>query len=173
VRGEWGCSRDAVTSPQLNDIDTFHYNCYLGASASGQQTELCVWVWVDLYSISATVTYVFPIFLFFWKIWSFHVRINPLKSFKNHHRRGWTETDISETCCTSIFRVWLYGIYICEKPHGLKHELSSPAWTLGCWVRIQLDAWMSVCVYSVCVVLCVGRDPTTGWSPVQGVVPTM
>jgi hypothetical protein len=28
--------------------------------------------------------------------------------------------------------------------------------TLGSWVRNPLMAWMSVCVYSVCVVLCVG-----------------
>jgi hypothetical protein len=32
---------------------------------------------------------------------------------------------------------------------GLRHKLSSPARTLGSWVRIQLKAWMFVCVYSV------------------------
>jgi hypothetical protein len=32
---------------------------------------------------------------------------------------------------------------------------------------------MSVCVYSVCVVLCVGSGRTTGWSPVQGVLQTV
>jgi hypothetical protein len=32
---------------------------------------------------------------------------------------------------------------------------------------------MSVCVYSVCVVLRVGRGLATGWSPVQGVLPTV
>jgi hypothetical protein len=32
---------------------------------------------------------------------------------------------------------------------------------------------MSVCVYSVCVVLCVGSGLTTDWSPVQGVLPTV
>jgi hypothetical protein len=40
-------------------------------------------------------------------------------------------------------------------PSGLRHEMSSPAWTLGSWVRIPLEAWMSVSVNSVvCVVLC-------------------
>jgi hypothetical protein len=34
-------------------------------------------------------------------------------------------------------------------PRGLKHELSSPARTLGSWVQIPLEAWMSLC----CVVL--------------------
>jgi hypothetical protein len=33
---------------------------------------------------------------------------------------------------------------------GLRHEPSSPARTLGSWVRITIEAWMSVCVYSVC-----------------------
>jgi hypothetical protein len=40
-------------------------------------------------------------------------------------------------------------------PHGLRHELSWLAGTLGSWVRIPLKAWMSVCVYSVFVLFCV------------------
>jgi hypothetical protein len=36
-------------------------------------------------------------------------------------------------------------------PRGLRYELSSPAQTLGSWVRIPLETWMSVCVYSVIV----------------------
>jgi hypothetical protein len=56
-------------------------------------------------------------------------------------------------------------------PSGLKHEMSSPAWTLGSWVRIPLEAWMFVWVYSVFVLSCVGRGLATGWSPVQGVLP--
>jgi hypothetical protein len=39
-------------------------------------------------------------------------------------------------------------------PRGLRHEPSSPARTMGSWVRIPLDAWTSVCIYSLCVVLC-------------------
>jgi hypothetical protein len=58
-------------------------------------------------------------------------------------------------------------------PRGLIYELSSPARTLESWIRISLEAWMSVCVYSVCVVLYIGRGPVTGWSPVQGVQPTV
>jgi hypothetical protein len=38
---------------------------------------------------------------------------------------------------------------------GLKHELSSLAEILGSWVPIPLEAWMSVCVYSVFVLSCV------------------
>jgi hypothetical protein len=40
-------------------------------------------------------------------------------------------------------------------PHGLRHELSSPAWTLGSWVQNPLEAWMCVCIYSVFVLFCV------------------
>jgi hypothetical protein len=39
--------------------------------------------------------------------------------------------------------------------HGVRHEPSSPARTLGSWIRISLEAWMSVCVYSVFVLFCV------------------
>jgi hypothetical protein len=45
---------------------------------------------------------------------------------------------------------------------------------LGSCVRITLKAWMSVCVYSVCSILCVVyRGLATGWSPIQGVLLTV
>jgi hypothetical protein len=50
---------------------------------------------------------------------------------------------------------------------------SSPAHTLRSWVRIPLEAWMSVCVYCVSAVLCAGSSLATGRSPVQGVQPTV
>jgi hypothetical protein len=40
-------------------------------------------------------------------------------------------------------------------PSCLKHEPSSPAWKLAPWVRIPLEAWMSMRVYSVFVLFCV------------------
>jgi hypothetical protein len=39
--------------------------------------------------------------------------------------------------------------YRSQWPRGVRHELSSPRRTLGSSVRIPLEAWMSVCVYSV------------------------
>jgi hypothetical protein len=51
--------------------------------------------------------------------------------------------------------------------------MSSLARTLRSWVRIKFEAWMSVCVYSVYIVLCVDCDLAKGWSPVQGVLPTV
>jgi hypothetical protein len=47
-----------------------------------------------------------------------------------------------------------------EWPHGLRHELSSLARTLGSWVRIPVEAWMSVFAFILCV-LCIGRDLAT------------
>jgi hypothetical protein len=52
-----------------------------------------------------------------------------------------------------------------QYPRGLRHEPSSPAPTLGSWVQILLQAGMSVCVYSVFVLSCVGSGLATGWSP--------
>jgi hypothetical protein len=40
-------------------------------------------------------------------------------------------------------------------PRCLRREPSSPARTLGSWIRIPLEAWISVCVYSVFVLFCV------------------
>jgi hypothetical protein len=69
------------------------------------------------------------------------------------------------------FRSWfmlcfVYMSYLCwcrsQWPRGLNHEPSSPAQTLGVWVRIPFEAWMSVCVYSVFVLSCVGRGHATG-----------
>jgi hypothetical protein len=50
---------------------------------------------------------------------------------------------------------------------------SSPAETLGSWARIPLEAWMSVRLFCVCVVLCVVSGLARGWCLVQGVLPTV
>jgi hypothetical protein len=36
-----------------------------------------------------------------------------------------------------------------QGPRGLRHEMSSPAQTLGSWVRIPLETWMSVRLFCV------------------------
>jgi hypothetical protein len=56
---------------------------------------------------------------------------------------------------------------------GQLHAMSLPTQTVGLWVRIPLEEWMSVCVLSMFILSCVDRGLTTGWSPAQGVLPTV
>jgi hypothetical protein len=48
----------------------------------------------------------------------------------------------------------------------------SNAWIVGLNPAQGMNVCV-VCVYSVCVVLCVGRGLATGWSTIQGVLPTV
>jgi hypothetical protein len=73
-----------------------------------------------------------------------------------------------------FLRIMFYMNFSCRSqwPRGQTHEPSSPAQTLGLWVRVQLDAWICVRLFCVCVVLCVGMGLSTGWSQVEGILPT-
>jgi hypothetical protein len=67
---------------------------------------------------------------------------------KNSH--GAVEMPIQETGGTTIILIWNRA--------NATTDHSSRAFscrTLGSWVRISLEAWQSVCVYSVSVLLCV------------------
>jgi hypothetical protein len=72
--------------------------------------------------------------------------------------------------CFSIHHSFIslpsYTLNPIQWSRDLRHELSSLARTLGSWVGIPLEAWMSVCVYFVFVL---GNGLATGWSLVQGV----
>jgi hypothetical protein len=59
-------------------------------------------------------------------------------------------------------RLWVDVIGRSQWLRGLRNELSPPAGTLGSWIRITLEALMSVCVYSLCTVVCVGSGLATG-----------
>jgi hypothetical protein len=48
-----------------------------------------------------------------------------------------------------------YGLSRSQWPRCLRHEPSSPDRTLGSWVRIPLNAWMSVCIYFIFMLFCV------------------
>jgi hypothetical protein len=50
-------------------------------------------------------------------------------------------------------------------PRGLRHVMSSSTQALGSWVRIPLEAWMSVQVYFVFVFSCIGSDLATRLIP--------
>jgi len=58
-------------------------------------------------------------------------------------------------------------------PNSLQYVLSLVNWTRGLWYEIPLEAWMCVHIFLHCVALCVGRGLALGWSPVQGVLPTL
>jgi hypothetical protein len=89
-------------------------------------------------------------------------------------------------CCPPQFKflVWCTGMlgkftfHHRRKPWSITVTAWSKAWTtfaartLGSWARIPLEAWMSVRLFRICVVLCLGSGLATGWSSVQGVLPT-
>jgi hypothetical protein len=66
----------------------------------------------------------------------------------------------SSSCTTGGFsrRAQLHQVitYICRSRRwrGLRHEPSSPTRTLGSWVRISLEARMSVCSVCLCCPAC-------------------
>jgi hypothetical protein len=71
-------------------------------------------------------------------------------------------------CIGRYLLISLTGEYRSQWPRGMRHEMFSPALTLGSWVRILIKVWMSV--YSVFVL---GSGLGTGWSPVEGALQTL
>jgi hypothetical protein len=74
------------------------------------------------------------------------------------------------TCCLLLW-VSMTGICRPQWRRGLRPELPSPTQTKGSWVLITLEAWMFF--FRICVVLLVGSDTITGWSPIQEVLLTV
>jgi hypothetical protein len=88
-------------------------------------------------------------------IFSFcHAPLAPLSSMNRKFQGSWF---------SGLNEFELSGIILSERmiqcrsqwPRCLRHELSSPAQTLGSWFPIPLEIWMSMCVYSVFVLFCV------------------
>jgi hypothetical protein len=78
----------------------------------------------------------------------------------------------SHLVCTLYEMLEASRIYLewYDYPRCRRHEPSSSARTVWSWIRIPLEAWMSVlCAFT----LCVGSGLATGWSTVQGVLPTV
>jgi hypothetical protein len=66
---------------------------------------------------------------------------------------------VSLNCFNQRIRALSSGAFSpgCNLRHGLRHELPSPAQTLGSWVLILLEAWMSVlCAFILylCCLVC-------------------
>jgi hypothetical protein len=70
--------------------------------------------------------------------------------FYNIQYRRFKHSEIS-----SYFRVAVTTFSRPQWPLGLRHKLLSSTYTLGSQVRIPIEAWMSVCVYSSFVLSCV------------------
>jgi hypothetical protein len=97
--------------------------------------------------------------------------------------RGWCDGEVSSKAYTPPPHTYIYTLYICTYtscrsrwPSGPRHVLSSFARKPGTRVRIPYKAWMfGVCMrlFCICVVLCLGSGLATGWSPVQGVLPSV
>jgi hypothetical protein len=106
---------------------------------------------------------------------SFQCPITNLSVFLTHKQlkkmfvRLWNRRNKNETH-SDFFFLNLSTLSQSEWLRGLRHELSSPAQTLGSWVRFPLEAWMFVYVYTMFVLAVCGL--ATGWSPVQGVLLT-
>jgi hypothetical protein len=49
----------------------------------------------------------------------------------------------------------------------------SETWIVGSNPTQGMDVWCFCAFFCVCVVLCLGRGLATGWSPVQGVLPSV
>jgi hypothetical protein len=70
-----------------------------------------------------------------------------------------------------ILKCWSGVVGRSQHPRCWKHEMSSPAQTLGSWIRILVEAWMFA--FILFALSCVGSGLATGWSPLQGVLPTV
>jgi hypothetical protein len=90
-----------------------------------------------------------------------------LRPSKRHRAPPWDALDrlqpwvqASASCFCTLCNL-MVNLVTCDAacrsqwPRGVRHEPSSPARTLGSWVRIPLPACMSVCDYSVFVLFCV------------------
>jgi hypothetical protein len=80
----------------------------------------------------------------------------------------------SRSTYTILLRLYIrvYAHRRSQWQRGLKHKPSSLVRKLGSWVRIPLEACMSVFI-RFSAFLCAGSYHAKGWSPVQGVIPTV
>jgi hypothetical protein len=79
-------------------------------------------------------------------------------------------------CVGSKLWNWIEVMTLCNRPQSprfVRHELSPSAQVLASWVRIPLEARIYVYVCSAFLLSCVASDLAAGWSPCQGVLPTV
>jgi hypothetical protein len=79
----------------------------------------------------------------------------------------------SKNITVSLF--WIKPITVAARPKVWTVVARSNTGIVGLNSTRSMDVCVCVCVrlFCVCVVLCVGSGLATGWSPVQGVLPTL
>jgi hypothetical protein len=108
--------------------------------------------------------------------WTSSYRSQTTKDIQENGRercRFWLQILLTNPALLTELAVFVCSVSLtCRSqwPNGLRHEMSSPTRKLRSLVRIPLKAWMSLSVYSVFVL---GSGLATGWSLVQGVLPTI
>jgi hypothetical protein len=114
--------------------------------------------------------------LLFWCMMDFTFEIrNPENLLIRIQGGNWNISQLNSITQNKVsYRFYTYGVTNSgsQRPRGLRHVLSSVAWTLESQVRILTGAWMCPRFFYV-VLSCVGRGLASGWSPVQGVLPTV
>jgi hypothetical protein len=81
-----------------------------------------------------------------------------------------------KTTAHSVTKKWWCQNLWSRWPRGLRHVLSSLTRKLGSWAQIPHKAWIfgtCMCLFCVCVFLCLSRGFATNWSLVQGVLPSV
>jgi hypothetical protein len=97
---------------------------------------------------------------------------------KNHYLLGYTVRYCNESQSRfgGIFRFHIQGWKQIQarnqEIYGTRHEVFSPARTLGSLFRDPVEARMSLHFVSMLVLPWVGRGLKTRWSPIQGALPT-
>jgi hypothetical protein len=84
------------------------------------------------------------------------VQTKSIRSLREVLRADYTPTANFRRAVFSVADQWL---------RGLRHELFSSARTLGSWVRIPLETWMSVYAFILCLCCFVCR-----WRPCDGLI---
>jgi hypothetical protein len=146
-------------------MQSFPYNMHEHFYMKDVLSSRFTWVWSQFLIHYSTVKF---------EIW--HLFKHPIK--QNFPVRSLLCCGELQTNKITDHQVIIILVYVMvssrsQWPRGRRDDMSSPARTLGSWVRIPLKARTFVCVYSVFVLSCTGSGLTTGWIPHPRVLPTM
>jgi hypothetical protein len=92
-----------------------------------------------------------------------------IQQFSNDDVRS---TSLSGDDVLTLYKIYYMQVTVAPRSKAWTVFARSKAWIVGS-NRTQCMDGCIACVHSLCVVLCIGRGLATGWSSVQGVLPTM